>query len=61
MNGFKFINRKPISDLMYFYWLDNKIISCKWKHSEKAFLDSSNEYFLWINGLTILNDRSQKD
>ena len=41
--------------------MDNKIISCKWKHSEKAFLGSNNFVFLYINGLRIYNDRSEKD
>jgi hypothetical protein len=41
--------------------LDNKIISCKWKHPESAWMESDDEYFLWIDGLGIFNDRSQKD
>ena len=46
---------------MYFYWLDNKIISCKWKHSENGSMDSNDYSFLNINGLGIYNNRSKKD
>ena len=56
-NGFDCINGKLISDLLYFYWLDNKIISCKWKHPESAFMGSDDECFLIINGLSIYNYR----
>ena len=44
-------NGKLIPDLLYFYWLDNKIISCKWKHSVDAKMYSDDEDFLMINGL----------
>jgi hypothetical protein len=60
LNGLNF-RGKLIRDLLWFYWLDNKIISCKWKHPESAFMDSNDQYFLIINGLSIFNDRSQKD
>ena len=52
---------KIIPNLLYFYWLDNKIISFKWKHSENALIESNNQYFLRNNGLRIFNDRSTKD
>ncbi len=52
---------KMIPDLLYFYWLDNKIITCKWKHKINPMMSSNNQMFLWINGLRIYNDRSHKD
>ena len=61
LNGFNLINFKEIRDLLYFYWLDNKIISCKWKHTEKARMGSDNLHFLCINGLRIFNDRSEEN
>ena len=53
LNGKNYSNDKIIPDLLYFYWLENKIISCKWKHPVNALMFSDNQYFLNINGLRI--------
>ena len=51
LNGFKLIDGKIIPNLLYFYWLDSKIISCKWKNPVNPWMCSDNRNFLCINGL----------
>ncbi len=52
---------KIIPKLMCLYFLDNKIISCRWKLPKNTLIFSNDEYFLAIAGLVIFNDRSKKD
>jgi len=41
-DGKKYTEGKLIPDLLYFYWLDSKIISCKWKHQLNPYMSSDN-------------------
>ena len=61
LNGIPYINGKTIPDLLYFYWLDNKIISCKWNNPINPDMISNYEDFLYVIGLRIKYDRSEKD
>ena len=54
-------NYKVIPGLMYLYWMNECIISCIWKHAENACMSSDEYNFLFVNGLTIKNDRSETD
>ena len=57
LNGRTRKTSKLITNLLYFYWLDNKIVSCRWKNPEKANMSSNDKGFLAIPGLLICNDR----
>jgi len=46
---------------MMFYFLDDKLVTCKYKHTEKGVMISDDENFLWTNGIVISNDRNHQD
>jgi hypothetical protein len=43
------------------YWINNKIVSCKWKGERLPCLISDSERFISLPGLLIENDRNKKD
>jgi hypothetical protein len=42
MNGFKYSNGKLINNVIIYYFLDDQLVKCIWKHSQKAFMDSDD-------------------
>ncbi len=61
INGFNNTNAKLINNSIIYYFLDNQLVKCTWKHSQKAKMLSNDEYFLSILGLNIQNNRNEKD
>ena len=60
INDFGYDNSKIINDLMVFYWLKNKIVTCRMMNSEKPFFSSDDERLIYVNGLEIYNERNKK-
>jgi len=61
INGIKSSHGKVIYDLIAFYWLNSRVVTCKWKNTNKPDFWSNNKYFLYIEGLLINNDRLEQD
>ena len=61
INDFGYDNSKIINDLMVFYWLKNKIVTCRMMNSEKPFFSSDDERLIYVNGLEIYNERNKND
>ena len=61
INDFGYDNSKIINDLMVFYWLKNKIVTCRMMNSEKPFFSSDDERLIYVNGLEIYNERNKID
>ena len=43
---------------MIFYFIDDTLVKCKYKHPIKSDMHSDNEYFLSTMGIEILNNRN---
>ena len=59
--GKKYKGVKETNNLIIFYFLDDEIVKCSWKHKIKSNMISDDEYFLETNGITINNNRNDKD
>ena len=46
---------------MIFYFLDDKLVKCKWKHQIKSRMCSDDKWFLSTKGIRIYNNRNEKD
>ena len=44
---------------MIFYYIDDKLVKCKWKHKEKGGMRTDNEAFLATMGIRIYNNRNK--
>ncbi len=53
MTGGYFVNSKLINNIIFYYFLDDQLIKCPWKYSEKAWMESNDEHFLVTAGLEI--------
>jgi hypothetical protein len=61
INGVKYINCKIINNLIIYYFLDDQLVKCTWKHSQKANMGSNDYNFLTTPGIAIQNNRNEKD
>ncbi len=44
-------NKKPVNNVIIYYILDDKLVKCPWKDSQKAQMVSNDDYFLDIYGI----------
>ena len=42
-----------------FYFLDDQLVKCPWKHKQKAHMGSDDEYFLGTYSIGIMNNRNE--
>ena len=59
INGVKYINCKIINNLIIYYFLDDQLVKCTWKHDQKANMVSDDTYFLDTPGIVIKNNRNE--
>ena len=52
---------KLINDSIIYYFLDDQLVKCRWKHKKKAWMRSNDTYFIATPGIDIKNDRSEID
>ena len=59
-NKFEYTNQKSTGTQLLFYWInDDQLVTCT---SKGITWFSSDDYeFIWINGISILNDRKDSD
>ena len=50
---------KLINNVIFYYFLDDQLVKCNWKHKQKAWMESNDEFFLATAGLKIMNNRSK--
>ncbi len=60
VNGKKYTG-KLINDEIIYYFLDDELVKCRWKHEKKSVMDSNDSYFLSTSGIGINNNRSDDD
>ena len=53
INGKKYRGGKLINNEIIYYFLDDQLVKCTWKHDQKAFMYSNDKYFLMTGGLEI--------
>ena len=46
INGVKRIDSKLINNKIIYYFLDDQLVKCTWKHDQKAQMGSDDKYFL---------------
>ena len=61
LNSKKLKSGKIIPDLLMIYWLNDKIVSCTWKHQVKPDFYSNNDCLVYTPCLNIYNDRNKQD
>ena len=44
---------KQINNEMIFYFLDDKLVKCKYNHQIKPRMSSNDEWFLYTEGIAI--------
>ncbi len=58
-NGCKYKDTKVINNCIIYYFLDDHLVKCTWKHDQKAFMRSDDEYFLRTLLINIQNNRNE--
>jgi len=53
LNNFEYKDGKVINNLITFYWLDNQIVTCKWKNTVPPGFRSDEIYLIEIEGLLL--------
>ena len=61
MNEKKYIGVKETNNEIIFYFLDGKLVKCKYNHQIKSRMSSDDKYFLATEGIRIFNNRNKKD
>jgi hypothetical protein len=61
INGVKHKGGKPINNLIIYYFLDDQLVKCPWKHDQMAYMESNNYLFLNTPGIVINNNRNEED
>ena len=46
---------------MIFYFIDDKLVKCNYKHTIKSEMKSNDTFFLYTNAIEMYNDRNNKD
>ena len=60
IDGKKYLGKITNNETI-FYFLNDKIVKCSWKHKVKPFMISNDDHFLQTTGFTIYNNRQDKD
>ena len=60
INGEEFTG-KLINKQTIYYFLDDQLVKCPWKHYKKAWMESDDQFFLSTYGMDIKNNRRNKD
>ena len=42
---------KQINNMIIYYFLDDRLVKCPWKHNQKAYMESNDEIFLGSSGI----------
>jgi len=53
-----YLGIQSIYDMIVFYWLDDELVTCKWKNEVKPAFVSNNNHLIRIPGLEIWNERN---
>ena len=61
INGKEYRGSKQTNNVIIFYFLDDQLVKCSYKHQIKPFMYSDDKYFLDTNGIVIYNNRNDKD
>ena len=59
LKGSIFRDGKVMKDSLIFYFIDSKIISCKWSNKVNPTIASDKNNLFYTQGLWIENDRSK--
>ena len=54
----RYTGGKLINNVIFYYFLDDQLVKCTWKHDQKAFMRSNDVWFLQTNGIQINNNRN---
>ena len=60
INGEKY-RGKLINNMIIYYFLDDQLVKCTWKYSQKAYMYSNDKYFLGTLTIGIKNNCNEKD
>ncbi len=61
VSGEEYTDRKLITNIIIYYFLDDQLVKCPQKHIQKSWMVSNDEFFLSINGIYIMNNRCEND
>jgi len=53
LNNFVYKGSKVMNNLITFYWLDNQMVTCKWKNKAPPGFRSDEIYLIEIEGLLL--------
>ena len=59
INGKKCRDGKLINNNIIYYFLDDQLVKCPWKHSKKAYMISNDFHFLATYAIGIKNNRNE--
>ena len=55
----RYTGGKLINNTIIYYFLDDQLVKCNWKHKQKAWMESNDRYFLGTPGINIMNNRNE--
>ncbi len=59
IDGWKGTGGKVINNSIIYYFLDDQLVKCTWKHQQKEFMASNDQYFLDTPTIRINNNRNE--